>query len=307
MDEGGSLYGESYYNNYGGIPYLRTNSHWIDYFGSVAENIRIKLNPTTVLDAGCAKGFLVEMLRNRGIDARGIDSSIYAISEVFEPIRPFCKVASITTPFLNNYDLIVCTEVVEHIRSEQALQAIKNICEHADAVLFSSSPTDFSESTHINVQALEYWVREFAYHGFYHDLDFDASFVAPWSMLFRKKIINLPDLAFGYERQLAWIKSENYDLRKKNIQFENKLHDLEYEATSNNSDKAKQIENLTKINRSLISRVEKLELELSQKNAESLALANENKEIRLSTSWKVTQPMRTIKDFFVKERRDNRS
>lgn len=285
---------------------MRTNSHWIEYFGSVAENIRIKLNPRTVLDAGCAKGFLVEMLRNRGIDARGIDSSDYAISEVFEPIRPYCDVASITTPFLNSYDLIVCTEVVEHMRPEEALKAIKNICEHTNTVLFSSSPTDYSESTHINVQASEYWVREFAHHGFYHDLDFDTSFVASWAMLFRKQQMNLPDLSFDYERYIARIENENYDLRQTTIQFEAKLRNLESEIISKDGNMQKQNEYLMETNRNLNSRVEQLEMEISQKIVELTALANENREIRLSTSWKVTHPLRLIKNIFVKERRDTK-
>lgn len=306
MDENTSLYGESYYNHYADVPYLRTNPHWMEYFRFVAENIKVKLNPRTVLDAGCAKGFLVEMLRDQGIDARGIDSSNYAISEVFEPIRPYCEVGSIAASFSNNYDLIVCTEVVEHMKTAEASKAIKNICEHTDTVLFSSSPTDYSEATHINVQASEYWVREFSFHGFYRDLDFDAGFVASWAMLFRKRQINLPDLTFGYERNIARIKNENNDLRLKTIQLEAKLHDLESRNMLNEGGIEKQNEHLVEINRSLNSRVEQLQTEIAQKIAESTALANENREIRLSTSWKITHPIRLIKKIFVKERRDTK-
>src|SRR3954467_2188523 len=109
-----SLYGAYYYRHDCGIPYER-NEHWLGFFGGIADRIVADLHPTTLLDAGCAMGFLVEVLVKRGVDARGIDISEYAISEVHESIRDRCRVQSLTEPLEGRYDLITCIEVVEHI------------------------------------------------------------------------------------------------------------------------------------------------------------------------------------------------
>ncbi|MDD9370982.1 MAG: methyltransferase domain-containing protein, partial [Acidimicrobiales bacterium] len=67
-------------------------------FGMVADKIVRQLAPARVLDAGCAKGFLVQQLRARGVEAFGIDISEYAISEVDDEVQDHCLVASLTNP-----------------------------------------------------------------------------------------------------------------------------------------------------------------------------------------------------------------
>ena len=55
-------YGDAYYASYRGGPYERTPP-WLAQFGKVADRICADIAPHTALDAGCAKGFLVEQLR----------------------------------------------------------------------------------------------------------------------------------------------------------------------------------------------------------------------------------------------------
>ena len=47
-----------------------------------------------------------------------------------------------------------------------------NLCPHTADVLFSSTPFDYDEATHLNVQPPDYWAALFARHGFYRDVDF---------------------------------------------------------------------------------------------------------------------------------------
>lgn len=190
------------------------HGHWLGFFQGMADQIIADLHPKNVLDAGCAKGFLVEGLRNRGVEAWGIDISEYAIQEVFDPIKPYCKVGSITDPFPQKYDLIVTIEVVEHMAAEMGKKAIANMCAHTDRVLFSSTPFDYKETTHFNVQPPEYWAREFARHGFFRDVDFDASFITSWAVCFKKVDLPLHQLTYDYERRFWLLWKENTDLRK---------------------------------------------------------------------------------------------
>jgi O-antigen biosynthesis protein len=188
------LYGEDYYKQrFGPIPYAR-NEHWLNFFGGIAQNLIDTIRPKSVYDAGCAWGFLVEAFRDRGVEARGCDISAFAIDQVRDDIRPYCSVASLSQPIpAGPYDLVTCIEVLEHMEEWEALQAVEEIVKVTGTVLFSSTPNDFTEPTHINVQPLMYWLEVFAKTGFYPDPLFDAGFIAPHAFLLRRRAEPLPD------------------------------------------------------------------------------------------------------------------
>jgi GT2 family glycosyltransferase/SAM-dependent methyltransferase len=169
----------------GPVPYDRRYSQWTDFFATIADHVVAEIKPRSVLDVGCAKGFLVEALRDRGVEAFGIDISEYAIGEVRPDIRPYCRVASATEPFRQRYDLIVCIEVLEHLDEADGRRAIANIGRSAGDVLFSSTPDDFTEPTHVNVRPRSWWIERFAEHGLMLDVAFDAGFVSAHAMRFR--------------------------------------------------------------------------------------------------------------------------
>ena len=102
MDD--SRFDATYFATGCGLPYER-NAHWLGFFGGIADRIVREINPRTALDAGCAMGFLVEALRERGVEAYGVDISEYAISQVHPSVKPYCRLGSITEPFERRYDL----------------------------------------------------------------------------------------------------------------------------------------------------------------------------------------------------------
>lgn len=205
-------YDANYYATGCGTPYER-NDVWLAQFARIADRIVSDIQPKSVLDAGCAMGFLVEALRARGVEAWGIDISDYAISQVHESARDFCSVGSVTTPFLRRYDLITCIEVLEHLPKADAEAAIDNFCAHTDDILFSSSPNDFIEPTHFNVQPPEYWAEQFARHGFYRDVDIDLLHITPWAARFQKMNAPAHQIIRNYERRFWRLQQENADLR----------------------------------------------------------------------------------------------
>ena len=224
---------DAYYYACGcGLPYQR-NEHWLNFFANIAEHIASDIAPASVLDAGCAWGFLVENLRQRNVEAYGIDISDFAIANVFPPVQPFCKVGSITDAFPRCYDLIVCIEVLEHMLPGDAEKAVANFCAHTDDVLFSSTPFDYKEATHYNVNSPEYWAGLFARQGFFRDMDFDASFLTPWAVRFRKRqeladstradVVRNVRLVTEYERKFFLLWKENCDLRSLVGEMRNEL------------------------------------------------------------------------------------
>lgn len=210
---GGETFDAHYFQHCCGLPY-GYDAHWTAFFGRIADAVVRDIAPRRVLDAGCAMGILVAALQERGIDAWGVDLSPYAIEHCSNLVRSRCRVGSIDEPFGARYDLICCIEVVEHMPSARADRAIANLCAHTDDVLFSSSPDDFKEPTHINVRPPEYWARLFAQHGFYRDPDFSADCVSPWAVRFRRSSDPFPSLVGAYERRASVLGRENAELRR---------------------------------------------------------------------------------------------
>lgn len=220
------LYDAYYFRHGCGAPYQRTPDR-LQFFDSIAARLVREIGPRTALDAGCAMGFLVEGLRARGVEAFGLDVSEFALQQVREDLRPYCRLGSLAQPFEGRYDLIVCIEVLEHLPPAEGAQAIENLCRAADDIVFSSTPLDYREATHFNVQEPGYWAERFGHHGFARDVDFDASFITPWAARFRKTGEPWPRQAHAYERRLWQLAQENADLRQQSVETREQLAVLE--------------------------------------------------------------------------------
>jgi GT2 family glycosyltransferase len=262
-------YDAFYYAHNCGRPYQR-DEEWLNFFGSIAERIVRDIGPATVLDAGCAFGFLLEGLRARGVDAVGVDISRYAIEQAHADLRSFCWVGSITDPLPRRYDLIVSIEVLEHLSPREADQAIENICKHTDDVLFSSTPFDYKEVTHLNVRPPDYWAQRFAQHGFFRDLDFDASFITPWAVRYRKTHEPVWRVVYSYERQLWQLEKEVQARRQLTIEQQDRLVEQQRATQAHSADVAK-------YQQSIASLTEALNLEQSKqqhKDTEQCTIAS---------------------------------
>ena len=206
-----NLYNEDYYHSgCGPIPYEEPE-HWIKFFGHVADKIIATINPTTVLDAGCAMGYLVAALRDRGVEAYGVDISEYAISMVRKDIKPYCFISSLTESLPqgipNRFDLVVTIEVLEHLCAEDGKKVIENLCNYSDTIIFSSTPDDFTEPTHINVQQREYWSMLFAKNGFYNDLNTRPDYITSYAVCYRNNK-NILEQIESYERNIRLVQAE---------------------------------------------------------------------------------------------------
>lgn len=209
------IYNEEYYRQYdvgiGKVNY-QNSTYTKDFLTGIAKQIVSDFHPKTVLDAGCAMGHLVAALRDLGVEAYGVDVSEYAIANVREDIRPFCRTASLSEDFPadlpQHYDLVITIEVLEHLYAEDGQKAIANLCRRADTVLFSSTPDDFEERTHVNVQQREYWARLFFKQGFTDDINYRPRYLTPYASLFRKNT-DLVRQIEDYERNIRMTEGEN--------------------------------------------------------------------------------------------------
>ena len=183
----GEIYDREYYATHcGSLPYDRSFDFWFGFFGKIADELIRGFQPRRVFDAGCAHGFLVEAFRDRGVEAWGRDISEFANSNVRPDMRQYCSVGSIADPIEGKYDLVTCIEVLEHMPEAEAIQAIASMTSVTDRILFSSSPNDFNEPTHINVQPTIYWLHLFAAQGFAPDVSYDATFILPHTLVLQR-------------------------------------------------------------------------------------------------------------------------
>jgi len=84
-----------------------------------------------VLDVGCAKGFFLHDLKELipGLQVAGVDISEYAIANVIEDMKPFCKVANATSlPFPEkSFNLVISINTVHNLKRDGCKQAIQEM------------------------------------------------------------------------------------------------------------------------------------------------------------------------------------
>lgn len=211
-----SDYGSCYYNDahLGGYDnYTWDNEQWRGFFQLVADRIVAIGGQGRMLDVGCAKGLLVQALREKGVDARGFDISQHAVEAAHEDVREHLWVASATEPIEGRYDLVSMIEMIEHMGPQDAQAAIDRVTAVTDRVLFSSSPADHDEPTHVNTKPTAAWAAWFAERGFFRRTDVDLTFLSPWAVLFERADRSVRDVVQAYESHLATLNAEVLEKR----------------------------------------------------------------------------------------------
>lgn len=272
-------YGDAYYDTYEASevgPYAWESEHWRGFFMSVADRIVGLLEPSTSLDVGCAKGMLVQALASRGVDARGRDISAYAIETAHADVRNRLTVASATEPIKERYDVITCVEVLEHLSPSDAQDAIDVMCAATDRILFSSTPGDFDETTHINVHPTAQWAAWFAERGFYRRTDADVTFLATWAVLFERADLTKRMIVERYETQFAPLNSEVIEKRRALLEISRRDSD----AVRHERELEMEVARLQKRLETARSRVRRVRARLRAKEQEITA-------IRASRTWRI--------------------
>lgn len=130
-----------------------------------------------ILDVGCGAGQVVAHLRNNGYEAYGIDIADGARKYWrLANVEQFCQVAPANTiPFPDKeFDIVCCTEVLEHVPEEVVLDTLKEMyrvgggdfifsCALKRAVV--KMPHDGSEP-HITIKSVDWWIAKLKEAGF---------------------------------------------------------------------------------------------------------------------------------------------
>ena len=171
--ERGPESGKSLYEAYRWLPWrmARAAKAIVDAFG---------LKPgDTVLDVGCAKGFLVRALRFFDIEADGVDVSRYALSHADPNVAAYLFEAEGFWRTMDEhepapYDLAICKDVLEHLTCGEIADLLRNTAKVARR-LFAVIPLGDGERftvpqynadvTHITPRPVRWWRDRLEAHG----------------------------------------------------------------------------------------------------------------------------------------------
>jgi hypothetical protein len=136
---------------------------------------------TSVLELGTGGGEITAAFRDAALDYIAVEGTLEGGRRLTERGIPADRVISVDLrrmqPLGRTFDLVMCTEVIEHIEPFFASKIIELCTVHADAVWFSAADRNRRPHIHhMNEQAIEVWDNLFAFLGFSISLELDNRF-----------------------------------------------------------------------------------------------------------------------------------
>lgn len=158
-----AFYDEAYYTDGSKSNYAPYGpGTWADWIvDMVIEHLDPR--PRTILDIGCAMGFLVSRFWNRkGIPTWGFDVSAYAISQGFFG-RTWVGDCTDRSAWMT-VDLALACELGEHLTPSQAMEFLANAYEFSDRILLliavdlgDHDAEHEKDGSHIHVVPMPWW------------------------------------------------------------------------------------------------------------------------------------------------------
>jgi ubiquinone/menaquinone biosynthesis C-methylase UbiE len=130
-------------------------------------------SPDNVLDVGCGVGNLVWGFVNMGIPVEGIDISKDAINRSSPEVRSLLQISDITNLDYpeNRFDLINCSETLEHIPENVSLDVIRSLHRVTNRwlvlnICLWTEKNARLDLTHINLHSKRWWIKKIKQLGF---------------------------------------------------------------------------------------------------------------------------------------------
>lgn len=171
------------HNLFYNVQYFEDIEDWSrDGADAMAATIRLEFNPRSVVDVGCGSGVLLQALARLGISVTGLDYSDAALNICRDRglrVAKFDIESNLSVDVRS--DLVVSTEVAEHLPDSCADKFVDLLTGVAPDILFTAATPGQSGNDHVNEQPHAYWIEKFAERGFVHDGERTDRIKAGWA------------------------------------------------------------------------------------------------------------------------------
>ena len=167
--EAGPQTGKSLYQNYRWIPELTIPlAHHIVSYTEIPESY-------TIMDFGCAKGYLVHALRLLGREAYVVDRSEYAINQAPKEVSQYVEAIKPQSDDFEHCDLLLAKDILEHIpyaHLADQMKVIRERCNRIFAIIPLAKnnkyiiPAYELDKSHYIRENKEWWIGVFQRAGF---------------------------------------------------------------------------------------------------------------------------------------------
>jgi SAM-dependent methyltransferase len=135
---------------------------------AIATSIITDFDPSSVIDVGCGTGAILNALRTLGvIKVVGLEHSVAAIRICREkdiPVVPFDLESEVK--YDDHFDLVLSTEVAEHLRVECADAYVDMLCALGPVIVITAATPGQAGTDHVNEQPHEFWIAKFTARSF---------------------------------------------------------------------------------------------------------------------------------------------
>jgi len=134
-----------------------------DTIPNVIEVLYNHFKPRSVVDLGCANGIHLKSFKSLGVEKiYGIEGTTHWKPYLEKSIGTDFEILDLRKPIptIDQFDLAISFEVLEHLEKKYARQAVKNILSFSDTFCISACPLA-GGFHHVNVKPREYWIRVF--------------------------------------------------------------------------------------------------------------------------------------------------
>jgi SAM-dependent methyltransferase len=183
-----TTYGEEYWATLDGGAGYHQSCMWRDIAHIVAETWLIdheaakdRSGECQHVDVGCAMGFLVQAMRERGVESWGLDFSKYALEHAPDDVFPYLRQFDLRSPDpsffgTNKFSLVTCIETLEHVDEqfvERALTHLLQLLEPGGQLLATicveGQPGWDTDPTHVTIKPAWWWGQRLQDAGFVLD------------------------------------------------------------------------------------------------------------------------------------------
>jgi SAM-dependent methyltransferase len=130
-----------------------------------------EVHPSSVVDVGCGTGQVLMSFRESGVSAvRGLEYSAAALGMCQQrglEVKPFDIESNARVDW--RADLVVSTEVAEHLPKRCADHYVDLLISIADTVFLTAATPDQGGTDHVNEQPNAYWIEKFRGRSFEYD------------------------------------------------------------------------------------------------------------------------------------------